>query len=87
MSPGVSRDEVEGNIRTRGKTKLTCFPRDHILSAFYIFRLPLKKTWRKYAVVVGARLTTTQSYPSRDKINSQDTIEFHQGHVSESLGI
>ena len=27
----VSRDEVEGNIRTRGKTKLTSFPRDHTL--------------------------------------------------------
>ena len=28
-----SRDEVEGNIRTRGKTKLTSFPRDHTLIA------------------------------------------------------
>ena len=28
----VSREEVEGNIRTRGKTKLTSFPRDHTLS-------------------------------------------------------
>ena len=26
-SPDVSRDEVEGNIRTQGKTKLTSFPR------------------------------------------------------------
>ena len=32
-SPDVSRDKVEGNIRTRGKTKLTSFPRDHTLSA------------------------------------------------------
>ena len=31
-SPDVYRDEVEGNIRTRGKTKLTSFPRDDILS-------------------------------------------------------
>ena len=31
-SPDVSRDEVEGNIRTRGKTKLTIFLRDHALS-------------------------------------------------------
>ena len=31
-SPGVSRDEDVGNIRTRGKTKLTSFPRDHTLS-------------------------------------------------------
>ena len=28
----VSRDEVEGNIRTQGKTKLTSFLRDHTLS-------------------------------------------------------
>ena len=53
----------------------------------YIFRLPLKQIWQKHAVVVGARLTTAQSYPIRDKINSQDTIEFDQGHVSERLGI
>ena len=31
-SPDVSRDEVEGNITTRGKAKLTSFPRDHTLS-------------------------------------------------------
>ena len=28
-SRGKQLDEVEGNIRTRGKTKLTSFPRDH----------------------------------------------------------
>ena len=27
---------VEGNIRTRGKTKLTSFPREHALSAIYL---------------------------------------------------
>ena len=31
--PDVSREEVEGNIRTQGKTKLTSFPRDQTLSA------------------------------------------------------
>ena len=31
-SPDVSLDEVEGNIGTRGKTKLTSFPRDRTLS-------------------------------------------------------
>ena len=31
-SPNVSRDEVQGNIRTRGKTKLTSFQRDHTSS-------------------------------------------------------
>ena len=35
-SPDVSRDEVEGNIRTRGKTKLTSFPRDHTLSVILL---------------------------------------------------
>ena len=30
--PDVSRDEVQGNIRTRGKTNLTSFPIDHALS-------------------------------------------------------
>jgi len=36
-----SRDEVEGNIRARGKTKLTSFPRDSILSALiYIWTFP-----------------------------------------------
>ena len=32
-SPDVSRDEMERNIRIRGKTKLTIFPREHTLSA------------------------------------------------------
>ena len=36
-SPDVSRDEVEGNIRTRGKTKLTGFPRDLTLSILLYF--------------------------------------------------
>ena len=36
-SPDVSRDEVEGNIRTRGKTKLTGFPRDLTLSVLLYF--------------------------------------------------
>ena len=36
-SPDVSRDEVEGNIRTRGKTKLTVFPRDLALSDLLYF--------------------------------------------------
>ena len=35
-SPGVSHDEIEGNIRTRGKTKLTGFPRDLTLSILFL---------------------------------------------------
>ena len=37
LSPDVSGDEVEGNIRTRGKTKLTGFPRDLTLSVLLYF--------------------------------------------------
>ena len=37
QTPDVSRDEVEGNIRTRGKTKLTGFPRDPTLSVSTYF--------------------------------------------------
>ena len=37
-SPDVSRDEVEGNIRTRGKAKLTGFPRDLTLSVLLYFQ-------------------------------------------------
>ena len=36
-SPNVSQDEVEGNIRTRGKTELTGFPRDLTLSVLSYF--------------------------------------------------
>ena len=54
-SPDVYRDEVEGNIRTRGKTKLTSFLRDHTLVFCYIFS---KKD--------GVRATTAQLYPGRD---------------------
>ena len=36
-SPDVFRDEVEGNIRTRGKTKLTGFLRDLTLSVLLYF--------------------------------------------------
>ena len=38
-SPDVSCEEVKGNIRTQGKTKLSSFPRDHTLVLCYIFRL------------------------------------------------
>ena len=37
-SPDVSRDDVEGNIRTQGKTKLTGFPRDLTLSVLIYFQ-------------------------------------------------
>ena len=36
-SPEVPRDEVEGNIRTQGKTKLTGFPRNLTLSVLLYF--------------------------------------------------
>ena len=44
-SPDVFRDEVEGNIRTQKKTKLTGFPRDLTLSVLlHISRLSLQRT-------------------------------------------
>ena len=74
-SPNVSRDEVEGNIRTRGKTKLTSFPRDHtlrvLLSNYLDF--PIAKTNKG-----GVRATTAQWYPDRD------TFEFDQGHMTKN---
>ena len=41
-SPDVSRDEVEGHIRTRGKIKLTSFPERPYIKCFVIYLdLPL----------------------------------------------
>ena len=77
-SPHVSRDEVEGNIRTRGKTKLTSFPRDHALSVLlYLQTFLLQKQTNKD----GVRATTAQLYPGRD------TFEFDQGHVTKNQPI
>ena len=36
------RDEVEGSIRIREKTKLTSFPRDRTLSVSLYIQFPLK---------------------------------------------
>ena len=36
-SPDVSLDEVKGNVRTRGKTKLTGFSRDLTLNVLLYF--------------------------------------------------
>ena len=38
-SPDVSQEEVKGNIRTREKTKLTSFQRDHTLSVLLYINL------------------------------------------------
>ena len=75
--PDVSRDEVKGNIRTRGKTKLTSFLRDHTLNVLlYMFRLSYSKN--KETIKDDVRATTVQLYPGRD------TIEFDQGHVTKN---
>ena len=65
------------NIRTRGKAKLTSFPRDHTLSVllYTVFGLCNR------AVVFGAQATTTQLYPGRD------TFKFDQGHVTKNQSI
>ena len=79
-SPDVSQDEVKGNIRTQGKTKLTSFLRDHTWSVLlYMFRLSYSKN--KETIKDGVRATTAQSYPSRD------TFEFDQGHVTKNQPI
>ena len=65
--------------RTRGKTKVTNFLRDHTLSALiYILRLSLKQSC---AVVFGARAMTVQLYSGRNK------FEFDQGHVTKNQPI
>ena len=71
---------MEGNIRTRGKTKLTSFPRDHTLhcKCFVIYLdFPLNNRIAKF----GVRATIVQLYPSRD------TFEFDQGHVTKKQPI
>ena len=61
------RDEVEGNIRIRGKTKLTSFPRDRTLSALLYIQFPLKNhiaktnkdgTTSSFAIVNQAEAST-----------------------------
>ena len=62
--------------RTRGKTKLTNFLRDHTLSALlYILFL------QSCAVVFGARATTAQLSSGRD------TFEFDQGRMTKNQTI
>ena len=79
-SPDVFRDEVKGNIRTRGKTKLTSFLRDHTLNVLlYMFRLSYSKN--KETIKDDVRATTVQLYPGRD------TFEFDQGHVTKNQPI
>ena len=80
----MSRDEVEGDIRTRGKTKLTSFPRDHTLSAlFSIFRLSLQQSQQNKQTnkQTTERVTTEELYPGRD------TFVFDQGHVTKNQPI
>ena len=72
-----SPDEVAGNIRTRRKTKLISFPRDHTLSVLLIQTFIQQKHTNKD----GLRATTAQVYPGRD------TFEFDQGHVTKNQPI
>ena len=88
----MSLDFVSRNIKTRGKIKLTSFPRDHYIKCFVIHldfhstkqALCIQHTGNNCAIIVSL---------------SCDTFEFDQGHVtknrpitvlvlsSESLGI
>ena len=71
---------MKGNNRTRGKTKLTSFPRDRILSALtcYIFRLSLEQPCSK-----------KQRKKERQKraTTGRNTFEFDQGHVTKNQPI
>ena len=56
-SLNVSRDEVEGNIETRGKTKLTIyFPREYTLSALLYSKE--RKINNTYTIIVFHDITT-----------------------------
>ena len=46
---------LEGNVRTLGKTILTSFPRDHTLSALFIFRLSLKQSYGQNMLLYSVR--------------------------------
>ena len=79
-SPDVSRDEVEENdgTRTRGKTKLSTFPRDHSLSVLlYIQTIVQQKQTNKE----GVRAAIAQLYLGRD------LFEFDQGQVTNNQPI
>ena len=67
------------SCRTRGKTKLTSFPRDHTLSALlYILTFPSTIRAKQTNKQTTERATTEELYPGRD------TFEFDQGHVTKN---
>ena len=78
----ISRDEVKGNIRTRGKTKLTSFPRDLIIKCFVIYlEFPLNNHIAKTNKQSTVWAITAQLYPGRD------AFEFDQGHLTKNQPI
>ena len=69
-SPDVSRDEVEGNIRTGEKTKLTGFQRDLTLSVFFLMiRRPPRSTLFPYTTLFRS------CFPRRSRGKHQDSRE------------
>ena len=79
-SPDVSQDEVEGNIKTRGKTKITSFPWEPTLHVRVLLYTGIQ-TFIQQKQTDGVRATTAQLYPG------QDTFEFDQGHVTKNQQI
>ena len=72
-----SRDEVEGNIRTRGKATLGSFPRDQTSSALlHISTIP-----STIAAKDPERARTAELYPGRD------TFDFDHTHVTRNQPI
>ena len=72
---------VSGNIRTRGKTKLTSFPRDHTISALSVYLDYPFNNHSKTNKQTTERATTTELYPGRD------TFVFDQEHVTKNQPI
>ena len=75
-NPDVSRDEVEGNIRTQGKTNLNQFPEGPHIKCFVIYIQTFMQ--QNQTNKDGVRATTAQLYPGRD------TFEFDQGQIGRA---
>ena len=75
----VNFPRVKGNIRTRGKTKQTSFPRNYTLSALIVIYLEFPfNNHSKTNKQTTERATTVELYPGLD------TFVFDQGHVTKN---
>ena len=85
-SPDVSRDEVEGNITTGGKTKLTSFPEGACIKCFVIYLdFPLNNHMAKNSKnkQTKRRAGNNCAIVSRPGL----TFDFDQGYVTKNQPI